>query len=458
MNTTVRMAAPNASAGSILLVEDDEPLARAYSRLLSGQGYAVVTASSVNEAIEHVMKGGFDVVISDVNLPGGSGVDVISVVRAYRPGVPIILLSGAPTLDNAMDAINIGVLEFLVKPVAREKLFDVVGRAMARRLSDAADQAADQAAADVAAAGAPATKATDEASPATQTFAPPNGPMQSAANDTEPPVSRASGMASHAVDLEPIYDARARRVMGFEARLIETEPALVMQGRRGALADGEPDVEMLRRCRALAANAFAALPRASLLFVDIGPSDLLDPELYSPEAPLSLRAEDVVLQLRGTGPAIANLHARVSVLRFLGFRIAVADVDGAASRLVKIAELAPEFVKLGGALLRGVESSSSHRRFVAGLVATCHAVGATPIAESVLSASQREALLDAGCTLLQGPLHVGTSPSNRPPVSVPAASGCRKINRIPPALGGVSVIGHPERSAPGRRVTKMSHR
>jgi DNA-binding NtrC family response regulator len=90
----------------ILLVDDDETLRHAHSRILRNEGYAVVTVADGDQAEIAFDVGGFDVVVSDIDMPGQGGIDLLRSIRARDQDVPVVLLSGGPTLETAMSAIE----------------------------------------------------------------------------------------------------------------------------------------------------------------------------------------------------------------------------------------------------------------------------------------------------------------------------------------------------------------
>lgn len=117
----------------VLLVEDDEPLGRSLVRLITAAGFQVVHAKNGVDAFENVMAQSFDVVVSDLNLPDACGVDVLKFARAQDPEVPLVLMSGYPTLDTTIEAVNLGVVEYLLKPMTTERLASVLKRATTGR-------------------------------------------------------------------------------------------------------------------------------------------------------------------------------------------------------------------------------------------------------------------------------------------------------------------------------------
>lgn len=222
-------------------------------------------------------------------------------------------------------------------------------------------------------------------------------------------------LASLTVVLDPVYDARALKIGGWSARVVCDDPTL-------SRAPGQSLEVLHRRARQLAATKFAEARTVrpdGLLFVDVSPADLLDPELYAPDSPLANVAESVVLQLRGRsiGEAVmpaADLVARISVLRFLGFRIAVADLELAPARLSMLADIMPEFVKIDATLIAGMEASEGRKLVIEGLLKLCSRLGAIAIAEGVATLDLRAALVEIGCPLLQGALHDAAEDYARP--------------------------------------------
>lgn len=405
MYETLRIPTPiHGRNASVLLIEDDDQVARAMSRMITTEGYRVVRAATSADAVESFRAGAFEAVISDLHLPGASGVDVLNVVRAYDPDVPLVVVTGDPDVQSAIEAVSLGVLEYLVKPASREEICSVLKRASAAR------------------------RAAALRNEATPTAPPPALSQADTAPPSDAPPSAATTAASHLFEralqsahccLEPIVDAQHRTVIGYEAKICSREESLLTQQALVVTAEKLGRLEELRRkARDLAVKAFVGAPSLATLFVDIHPSDLLDGDLFSNDTPLACIADRVVLQIRARGPALdlEDLAARVSVLRFVGFRIAIADLDGGRARLAQIADLSPEFVKLDADLVHGVESSPSRRRVVGALASMCKALGAVTIAEGVTSAEERDALLETGCELVQGPLlsRLATSPRRTP--------------------------------------------
>jgi len=121
------------NSATILLVEDDEPLGRSLVRFITAAGFQVVHAKNGVDAFENLMAQSFDAVLSDLNLPDACGVDVLKFARAHDADVPLVLMSGCPTIDTTIEAVNLGVVEYLLKPMTSERLANVLMRATRRR-------------------------------------------------------------------------------------------------------------------------------------------------------------------------------------------------------------------------------------------------------------------------------------------------------------------------------------
>lgn len=130
------------ATGRVLVVDDELTIARAYTRTLTHAGYAVVTATDGVMAMEVVEQGGFDVVLTDVWMPGISGLDLLRRIRLRDPRAQIVVLSGAAKDEDAERAAEEGALMYLGKPVELRMLLQIVSyacrlrRVIARRAGE----------------------------------------------------------------------------------------------------------------------------------------------------------------------------------------------------------------------------------------------------------------------------------------------------------------------------------
>jgi len=101
--------------GLVVLVDDDPHALRALERSLRPV-CEVMAYRSADEAVEHVAIGGVSVVLSDISMPGMSGIDLLRGVRGFDPDLPVILVTGSPSVETATRAIEFGVFRYLPKP------------------------------------------------------------------------------------------------------------------------------------------------------------------------------------------------------------------------------------------------------------------------------------------------------------------------------------------------------
>jgi DNA-binding response OmpR family regulator len=119
-------------AAQVLLVDDD-PLDLADLRgLLEEAGFGVSTAPNADAAIGVVHRTPVDVVITDVAMPGMSGLDLLRWVRATRPALPVIVMTSRPTADGEALALDLGAVAYLRKPVSVLLFLHAVARALMR--------------------------------------------------------------------------------------------------------------------------------------------------------------------------------------------------------------------------------------------------------------------------------------------------------------------------------------
>ena len=111
------------SGPRILLVEDKASLARMLEAALGAEGYDVTVRSDAESAIEGVREESFDLVLTDLRLPGASGIQVVTAVRESAPETPVVVLTAFGTVDSAVRAMKAGAVDFLEKPVELEDLF-----------------------------------------------------------------------------------------------------------------------------------------------------------------------------------------------------------------------------------------------------------------------------------------------------------------------------------------------
>ena len=116
--------------GRILIVDDDPLVPRTLRLLLQKNGHEVEVASGAAEAKDKLAHRPADVVISDINMPGGDGFEVLKNVRSAYPQAQVILLTGYGTIESAVRGMREGAFDYVTKPVLDEEMLLVVERAL----------------------------------------------------------------------------------------------------------------------------------------------------------------------------------------------------------------------------------------------------------------------------------------------------------------------------------------
>jgi DNA-binding NtrC family response regulator len=117
----------------ILVVEDKDNLRRMLRESLEAEGYAVEEAAGTPAAVQRLRSERYDLVLSDLRLPGGSGHDVIRAAREQGADLPVVLLTAYGTINDAVEAMRHGAFDFLSKPVDPDHLLLVLDRALGRQ-------------------------------------------------------------------------------------------------------------------------------------------------------------------------------------------------------------------------------------------------------------------------------------------------------------------------------------
>ena len=117
----------------ILVIDDDDAVRESMQRMLRAAGYTVQTAASGEEGLAMARGGAFDVILSDMRMPGISGVDVLRQLREQRVDSSFIVMTGFGTVDTAVESMKLGAVDFVQKPFFRDELLMRVRAAAERR-------------------------------------------------------------------------------------------------------------------------------------------------------------------------------------------------------------------------------------------------------------------------------------------------------------------------------------
>jgi two-component system, NtrC family, response regulator AtoC len=117
----------------LLVVDDDRAMREMLVALFKERGLGVEDASSADAALARAAEQDFDVVLSDVRMPGLSGVELVGQLRRLRPGTPVVLMTAFGTIDSAVEAMRNGAFDYLTKPFEPDAVILAVERALAHR-------------------------------------------------------------------------------------------------------------------------------------------------------------------------------------------------------------------------------------------------------------------------------------------------------------------------------------
>lgn len=370
--------APGNDVAKVLVVDDIPAVVRAFERILTGCGYAVDAVSDGRAAVECVRNNRYDAVLSDISMPEVDGLELLRVIREQDTEVPVILVTGDPSVETAIPAVEYGALSYLVKPVNPDILRKKVGWAVhLQRLARMKREA---------------FRVLGEVS-------------QSDAERRELSEAFDSALDKLYIAYQPIVRWSTRDIHGYEALVRSTESKLPHPGALfGAAETLGREQELNRKIRQLAPIAYEDAPERGLLFFNLHVLDLNDETLTDPDSPLSTMADRVVLEVteRASLDKVPAVRNRVAQLRQLGFSIAVDDLGAGYAGLSSFALLEPDVVKLDMALVRDVHQEPTKQRLVKSMAQLCADMGLEVVAEGVETAEERDVLVELGCDLLQG--------------------------------------------------------
>jgi two-component system, NarL family, sensor histidine kinase UhpB len=117
----------------VLLVDDERGIRETFSIFLQRAGFHALLAEDMPKARELLGKEQVDVVVADIVLPGGDGLDILREVKRLGLECPVVMITGQPTIDSATEALRQGAFDYLLKPVKKDPLLRVVGKALEYR-------------------------------------------------------------------------------------------------------------------------------------------------------------------------------------------------------------------------------------------------------------------------------------------------------------------------------------
>ena len=129
----------------VLVVDDDPVVGKSFDRVLTGKGYAVITAGDAQEALHKLDTEKYDLVFTDIKMPGMSGLEMAEQMRQRQPWLPVVIVTGYGSPDNEARAEAAGVSAFLRKPLSPEMIEGSAEQALSRKTAAAHSAAVEQA-------------------------------------------------------------------------------------------------------------------------------------------------------------------------------------------------------------------------------------------------------------------------------------------------------------------------
>src|SRR5438094_7296856 len=117
----------------VLVVDDERNIRRTLTMVLEGEGYSVDSLESAEELLPRLGAQPIDLIILDVRLPGMDGIAALERIREEHAEIPVVMISGHATLEEAVRAMAIGASDFMEKPLSRERVLVTVKNAIERR-------------------------------------------------------------------------------------------------------------------------------------------------------------------------------------------------------------------------------------------------------------------------------------------------------------------------------------
>ena len=364
------------TTSSVLLVDDDPRTLRGLGMLLQSSGFEVTATTSPVEAIAQIRKRTFDVLVTDLRMPGHDGLDLLRTVRASVTPLATILITGEPDLDSAIDAVAHGAFRYLVKPVEPDQLRTAVEHARAMTQIWRLQQ---------------------------QAFF----HHQRRNREDRNLLSRFnSSLASLWVAYQPIIGGE-NDVIAYEALLRPGTQSFHSPAEIIAAAESLGKVRDLgRHVRRRAVEGWAENAHAggSKLFVNLHPMELTDPELLDPNGPLVAAAPNLVFEISETANVdqVPGGPEALARLRDHGMSIALDDLGTGMANLDFLIRHKPEYAKLDRGLVAGIHNCDEQQVLVGKIVELCDSLGVELVAEGIEHHEELARLRELGCRNFQG--------------------------------------------------------
>jgi EAL domain-containing protein (putative c-di-GMP-specific phosphodiesterase class I) len=374
---------PAPSGMRVLVVDDEEGIRLSLSRLLTADGFDVVSADCLAAARVKLDAHKPTLVLTDLRLGDGTGLEVQQAAHAVDPDLPVIFLSGADDQLAAIAALESGAIRFLSKPARAEEILEAVRSALHVR--------------DMARRGASGTWQQ----------------LRAAEHDRGRLDRAFEGMY---MAFQPVVSWGGLRVVAYEALVRSTEPTLARPDRLiGAAERAGRMPELGRRVRALVAARIPSMPDGVDVYINLHADELTDPSLIAPDAPLRTFASRVVFEITERAALADHTLAgeQITALRAIGYRVAVDDLGAGYASLAMLAALRPDVVKIDMSLVRGARQDPTRQVLLRTLIQLGTQLGISTVAEGVETLDDLWAVIQAGGDRFQG--YLFARPATIPP-------------------------------------------
>jgi len=363
--------------GRILVVDDDGFTRRVISESLHGKGYTVEDVDCGEAAAEAIKLSAYDVIITDIVMPGIDGLEFLRIVREYDLNVPVMLITGNPSLETAIKAIEYGAFRYLLKPLDITALVQNVENACRlARIAKAKREATELLISE---------KQIDDRAGLERTFK--------------------SALEKVWIAFQPIVRWSDRSLHGYECLLRSDEEGLCNPADLLDAAERLDRVhELGHTIRSKILNSIHDLDEKLKVFVNLHPIDLTDDALFDENSEFSSYSHRMVLEIteRASLDRVTNVRGKIARLKDLGFCIAVDDLGAGYAGLTSFTQLEPHVVKLDMSLVRNVHLEPIKIRLVESIVEVCKELKIAVVAEGIEYIEERDKVAELGCDLLQG--------------------------------------------------------
>ena len=360
-------------SGNVLVVDDDPIVTKALSTQLRKIGYSVDTAISGSDAVNLINQNPYDVVLSDICMPDGDGLSLLGILKKYNVNIPLILMTGQPTMESAIQAVRDGAYNYLLKPCHFENLSKVVSEALDKNKSQDRE-------------------------------------MISESFIGKVPRYREEQLFDNAIDsmwlaFQPIVSVKNHSVVGYEALLRSEEEKLANPLDFIAAANRVGRIrELGQAIRDKVANHMHQLPDEACIFVNVHSQDLTSDDLYDARSRIAKCSHRIIYEIteRESIDQIDDLCLRIIKLKELGYKLAVDDLGAGTAGLTCFTQIEPDYAKIDLSLVRGVDKHPIKQRIIDSIVRLCHQLDVEIIAEGVESEQESMTLRKMGLDIQQG--------------------------------------------------------